>query len=378
MSPNKFVVKCGNFAVLVDLHVLPLVSREDASWFAEQHKEEVSEMIRDAVDQRVRQFLETRHLKGQPRQRKSLTPASPICIKGERFHLTAYFMKRYANLRYVGKQPLGELRVFPERFIVCACVPEDTAERSGKANLTVLPARCQTALMNLPSVPDCIWEMGRAKKASLQAYLNQRVPEGQDQKRVPPCSTPLATEAGCGVDAPFCGVGVHELGVEEPWLAHPESGPALSSESAEMPPLRPEPEPSRGRRGRPQEVGERKGARGKRVCFGQAPASPSEVITKTHSAESSSQTSTEMSLLASKSCLFQRPAQTALCVETLMPHKPGPLTLLQKKSMDPLQTSQEESGLMSSHSHARLKPSETEEGVENVPRKSRLRRIKRP
>lgn len=28
-----FVLQCGNFAVLVDLHVLPPGSGEDASWF---------------------------------------------------------------------------------------------------------------------------------------------------------------------------------------------------------------------------------------------------------------------------------------------------------------------------------------------------------
>ncbi|KAG7242459.1 hypothetical protein INR49_009910, partial [Caranx melampygus] len=31
--------KCGNFAVLVDLHVLPLGGQEDASWFTTDHIE---------------------------------------------------------------------------------------------------------------------------------------------------------------------------------------------------------------------------------------------------------------------------------------------------------------------------------------------------
>lgn len=28
-----FVLQCGNFAVLVDLHILPLGGQEDTSWF---------------------------------------------------------------------------------------------------------------------------------------------------------------------------------------------------------------------------------------------------------------------------------------------------------------------------------------------------------
>lgn len=34
-----FVLQCGNFAVLVDLHVLPLGGQEDASWFTTDHIE---------------------------------------------------------------------------------------------------------------------------------------------------------------------------------------------------------------------------------------------------------------------------------------------------------------------------------------------------
>lgn len=34
-----FVLQCGNFAVLVDLHILPLGGQEDASWFTTDHIE---------------------------------------------------------------------------------------------------------------------------------------------------------------------------------------------------------------------------------------------------------------------------------------------------------------------------------------------------
>ncbi|XP_051039247.1 protein SLX4IP isoform X2 [Phodopus roborovskii] len=39
MASKKFAIKCGNFAVLVDLHVVPQGSNKDSSWFSEQKKE---------------------------------------------------------------------------------------------------------------------------------------------------------------------------------------------------------------------------------------------------------------------------------------------------------------------------------------------------
>nr|KAF6423838.1 SLX4 interacting protein [Rousettus aegyptiacus] len=39
MASKKFAVKCGNFAVLVDLHISPQDSNKDTSWFSEQKKE---------------------------------------------------------------------------------------------------------------------------------------------------------------------------------------------------------------------------------------------------------------------------------------------------------------------------------------------------
>ncbi|MGH0129160.1 UNVERIFIED_CONTAM: hypothetical protein FKN15_038848 [Acipenser sinensis] len=85
MSPSKFVVKCGNFVVLVDLHILPQGSSKDTSWFAEQQKEEVSILLREAVDVRVKQHLEARNQHVQPKPHKELTQANPLCIKGKAF-----------------------------------------------------------------------------------------------------------------------------------------------------------------------------------------------------------------------------------------------------------------------------------------------------
>nr|XP_048311392.1 protein SLX4IP isoform X5 [Myodes glareolus] len=39
MASKKFAVKCGNFAVLVDLHIVAQGPNKDSSWFSEQKKE---------------------------------------------------------------------------------------------------------------------------------------------------------------------------------------------------------------------------------------------------------------------------------------------------------------------------------------------------
>ncbi|XP_053317150.1 protein SLX4IP [Spea bombifrons] len=116
---NKLAIKCGNFAVLVDLHVLPQGTSKDTSWFSDQEKEEVCKLLKDTVDARVRQHIETRRQQGQVKH-KEYSQSSPLFLKGDRFRIAAYFIKRWVNLRCVVKQRYRELHVFPERFVVCA------------------------------------------------------------------------------------------------------------------------------------------------------------------------------------------------------------------------------------------------------------------
>ncbi|XP_038593068.1 protein SLX4IP isoform X2 [Micropterus salmoides] len=135
MAPLKFVIKCGNFAVLVDLHVLPLGGQEDASWFPTDHIEEVTALVRGAVEQRVKQYTESLHKKRQPKQKKELAPASAFFVKGKNFNLVANFLKRHFNLRCILKQLYGDLRVFPERYVVCVSCPEDASALHGNPSL---------------------------------------------------------------------------------------------------------------------------------------------------------------------------------------------------------------------------------------------------
>ncbi|XP_034041588.1 protein SLX4IP isoform X2 [Thalassophryne amazonica] len=109
MAPLKFVIKCGNFAVLVDLHVLPLGDQEDTSWFTMEHTEEVKTVVQDAMDKRVKQYTEFLQNRRQPKQKKELPPAPAFYVK--------------------------ELRVFPERYVVCVRCPEDASAHHGNPSL---------------------------------------------------------------------------------------------------------------------------------------------------------------------------------------------------------------------------------------------------
>ncbi|XP_053730341.1 protein SLX4IP isoform X2 [Synchiropus splendidus] len=131
MAPHKFVIKCGNFAVLVDLHVLPLGAQVDTSWFTTSHIEEVTSLVRDAVDQRVKQYAEFLHNRRQHKQKKELPMASAVVVEGKDFSLAANFLKRHISLRCIVKQVYGDLRVFPERYVVCVSCPEHSAARLG-------------------------------------------------------------------------------------------------------------------------------------------------------------------------------------------------------------------------------------------------------
>ncbi|XP_063048329.1 protein SLX4IP isoform X2 [Engraulis encrasicolus] len=146
---NKFTLKCGNFAVLVDLHALPQGAQGDSSWFSQPLKEEVSVLIREAVDRRVKQFVESQHQPrhqqqqqqqhssrgAQNRQRTEHSPTSPLYVKGPAFRLAAYFMKRHVNLRCITNRRHRDLRVFPERFVVCVSRPEDAVAAAAAAAL---------------------------------------------------------------------------------------------------------------------------------------------------------------------------------------------------------------------------------------------------
>ncbi|NWW71215.1 SLX4I protein, partial [Climacteris rufus] len=110
--------QCGNFAVLVDVHILPQGSSRDTSWFSDHEKEEVCMLLEEAVASRVKHYLEARKQRGQWKTMERGS-SEPLFLTAKSLHITAYFMKRWVNLRCALGKHYRELRVFPEKFIVC-------------------------------------------------------------------------------------------------------------------------------------------------------------------------------------------------------------------------------------------------------------------
>ncbi|KAM7125466.1 protein SLX4IP isoform 1-T3 [Molossus nigricans] len=117
MASKKFAIKCRDFAVLVDLHVSPQGSNKDTSWFSEKNKEEICLLLKETINSRVKEYLEVR--KQRRPSNTEFTRSSPLSLKGYGFQITAYFLKRGIHLRCFGGSQSPELRVFPDRFVVC-------------------------------------------------------------------------------------------------------------------------------------------------------------------------------------------------------------------------------------------------------------------
>ncbi|KAL6466824.1 hypothetical protein MHYP_G00246280 [Metynnis hypsauchen] len=181
---------CGKFVVLVDLHILPQGCQNGSTWFLQEHKEEVGALTKDAVEQRVRQFRETRQ--GQSKQMKELSPDNPMCIKGQTLRLAAYFLKRHVNLRCVIRQHYRELRVFPERFIVCVSLPENDMAPFGNLKMAEQSGQSRSGYFSGPrETIDPLNSSTITKRAALQKIARQAdahlKPEHkiQDQNQLP-------------------------------------------------------------------------------------------------------------------------------------------------------------------------------------------------
>ncbi|XP_060113296.1 protein SLX4IP [Heteronotia binoei] len=118
MPCQKLVIKCGNFAILVDFHIMPQDSSEEARWFWNHRREEICLLLQGTVESRVEQFLEARKRHDQGKQRPEYTRETPVSLEGDGFYVTAYFVKRWDPLRIAGHQ-YRELRMFPDRLVIC-------------------------------------------------------------------------------------------------------------------------------------------------------------------------------------------------------------------------------------------------------------------
>ncbi|XP_068424428.1 protein SLX4IP [Clinocottus analis] len=429
MAPLKFVIKCGNFAVLVDLHILPLGGQEDAGWFTAYHIQEVTALVRDTVEQRVKQYTESLHNGRQPKQKKELTPASAFYVKGKHFNLVANFLKRHFNLRCVDKQLHGDLRVFPERYVVCASCPEDAAAHHGNLSMAATQLSEQSRSeyfsrvgetqepLNSPTKTKKTVLQKIAKQARVQRELHgscvgeQKIdlracPKNQieELKAAESESSPKKTKSSSGQKAPReadptmpCSSAVEEARIGNTrkqgltQMQQPENSPpdSINPNGASVVCCQHETsqETRKSKRCRPSDAGEDPRPRwAKRTCLGRPPATM-----QTHSTECSTQTSKHdllplppLPLVESKAFPVTERKKTTLEVEPLTPEKRAqrlPLT-----SNNTAQTNQNR--LAASMRGLSVKPASSgssissrstlgEGGGENVPRTSRLRRLKR-
>ncbi|XP_051231208.1 protein SLX4IP isoform X1 [Dicentrarchus labrax] len=434
MAPIKFVIKCGNFAVLVDLHVLPLGSQEDASWFTTDHIEEVTALVRDAVDQRVKQYTESLHVKRQPKQKKELAPASAFFVKGKSFNLVANFLKRHVNLRCIAKKLYGDLRVFPERYVVCVSCPEDASAHHGNPSLAATELNEQSRseyFSRAGETQEPLNSLTKTKKTVLQKIAKQarvqrdRYGSSTGELRIDQraClknqtrgltageseSSPISTSSGQKA-FPEADHKVHFTNASNEAVVQivttRKQGLTLEQQTESSPPDSIHPngasvvlcqheisqeEHSKSKRCKSSDVGEDPHPqRAKRTCLGRPPAT-----TQTHSTECSTQTSKHDLLplpplppveakAESKAFPVSECKKTTLEVELLTLGKRAqrlPLT-----SNNTAQTNQNR--LAASLRGLSVKPASSgssissrstleEEGSENVPRTSRLRRLKR-
>ncbi|KAM3605867.1 uncharacterized protein V6R79_006224 [Siganus canaliculatus] len=401
---------CGNFAVLVDLHALPLGGQEDASWFTTDHIEEVSALVQEAVDQRVTQYIESLHGRRHPKQKKDLAPASAFFVEGKNFHLVANFLKRHVNLRCIAKQLYGDLRVFPERYVVCVSCPEDASAHHGNPSLTATELHEQSRseyFFRVGETQESLNSSAKTKKTVLQKLAKQagaqrecpgssngdlRAGESETGPSEMVSSSGHESLPEAGHKLPFPTATAHSV-TPQKQLVDPSPPDSINPNGASAVSCQHEisQETRRSKRCKPSGVGEDPHPqRAKRTCLGGPPAA-----IQTHSTECSAQTIIHDLLplpplppvearAESKAFLVSECKKTALEVELLTLGKRAqrlPLT-----SNNTAQTNQNR--LAASLRGLSVKPASSgssissrstldEEGSENVPRTSRLRRLKR-
>uniref|UniRef100_A0A3Q1GAZ9 SLX4 interacting protein n=1 Tax=Acanthochromis polyacanthus TaxID=80966 RepID=A0A3Q1GAZ9_9TELE len=347
---------CGNFAVLVDLHVLPLGGQEDTSWFTTDHIEEVTSLVRDAVDHRVKQYTEFLHNRRQPKQKKELPPVSTFFTELSEQSRSEYFSS------------VGET--------------QELLNSSTKTKKAVLQ-KIQRGHSSISSYPFILFNFFRAKQASVQRELSgsTMVDQQIDQRASPKNSRPEIK------------AGEPELSPTQKQEQQGENNPpdTINGASVGFCQHKIVQETNKNKRCKPSDAGDDPHSqRAKRTCLEQPPTTM-----QTHSTECSTQTSKHDLLPLPPSPLLEAKAEskafpvseckkTTLEVELLTPGKRAqrlPLT-----SNNTAQTNQNR--LAASLRGLSVKPASSgssigsrstlgEEGSENVPRTSRLRRLKR-
>ncbi|KAM9560030.1 protein SLX4IP [Salvelinus alpinus] len=194
MASHKVVVKCGSYAVLLDLQIIGPLGRgaaQETSWVTMEHIEEVTSLVRDTVDRRVRLYIDCLHKRGQPKHKRELPRANPLCVKGRRVSLVAYFVKRHFNLRCIVKQQYGELRVFPERYVVCVSRLEDASANPTPAVTVSQSTESQYFSRPAAETRDELNSSTITKRSSLQKIARHANTRPQPETQPLPCGSLL-------------------------------------------------------------------------------------------------------------------------------------------------------------------------------------------
>ncbi|XP_020565406.1 protein SLX4IP isoform X2 [Oryzias latipes] len=391
MASRKIVIKCGNFAVLVDLHVLPLGSQKDASWFTVAHVEEVTTLVQDALDQRIRQYTEFLHSKKGCKQRREMTPPSGFSVR--------------------------DLRLFPERYVVCVSAPEDALLHHGNPSLVANEVGEQSrseyfsrgketqellsSSDTKKSVLQKIVKQTTFQQQSLTGQTHQREPPEKDQgAEIHPESVPQSAEKALPEASHKVLYGGSAAESEAPiWAIHEQKPEADNSQTdgihvnkASSGSCQHQSRHKNSKRCKPSDSGEdHPSQQAKRTCLERSRAT-----TQPHSTKCSSQTSRleertpllpappAQAKAESTAFLESESRETTVEVELLTPEKRTQIAPPSSKN-----TAQRNQNMLATSLRGlSVKPASTdasigsrsmlkEKGSENVPRASRLRRQKR-
>ncbi|KAK0155837.1 Protein SLX4IP [Merluccius polli] len=110
-----------------------------------------------------------------------------VKVKGTSFNLVAHFLKRHFSLRCIVKDRYGELRVFPERCVVCVSRAEDASARHSnpsqaafkEAPLSIAFLLSGCGSLGSHSASRGIWRVGVLRQGCSQPNLHTAVCKGK-------------------------------------------------------------------------------------------------------------------------------------------------------------------------------------------------------
>ncbi|XP_064864517.1 uncharacterized protein LOC115125485, partial [Oncorhynchus nerka] len=131
------------------------------------------------------------HKRGQPKHKRELPRANPLCVKGRRVSLVANFVKRHFNLRCIVKHQYGELRVFPERYVVCVSRLEDASANPTPAVTVSQSTESQYFSRPAAETRDELNSSTITKRSSLQKIARHANARPRPETQPLPCGSVL-------------------------------------------------------------------------------------------------------------------------------------------------------------------------------------------